>query len=151
MIPGMLDGTIKQRPPYMLGAEVLLLLLGGIILSVLLPFLGPLKATLVSLVGMLLITGMNLVVWSGAGMIMPLASSLLMTITLFALNMSYGYFVESRSKRQFTELFGQYVPPELVDRMAAAAALEDLLSASCILRLRAGAGEQGDDCRDHCE
>ncbi|HET9350807.1 MAG TPA: adenylate/guanylate cyclase domain-containing protein, partial [Burkholderiales bacterium] len=28
-------------------------------------------------------------------------------------------FVESRSKRQFTELFGQYVPPELVDRMAA--------------------------------
>ena len=41
-----------------------------------------------------------------------------MVITLFALNMSYGYFVESRSKRQFTELFGQYVPPELVDRMA---------------------------------
>jgi adenylate cyclase len=27
--------------------------------------------------------------------------------------------VETRSKRQFTELFGQYVPPELVDRMAA--------------------------------
>ena len=35
------------------------------------------------------------------------------------MNMSYGYFVESRSKRQFTELFGQYVPPELVDKMAA--------------------------------
>jgi adenylate cyclase len=33
--------------------------------------------------------------------------------------MAYAYFVESRSKRQFTELFGQYVPPELVDRMAA--------------------------------
>jgi adenylate cyclase len=32
--------------------------------------------------------------------------------------MSWGYFVESRSKRQFTELFGQYVPPELVDEMA---------------------------------
>ena len=27
--------------------------------------------------------------------------------------------MESRSKRQFTELFGQYVPPELVDKMAA--------------------------------
>ena len=119
MIAGMLDGTIKHKPPYMLGAEVMLLLLGGIALSLLLPFLGPLKATLVSLVGMLLVTGLNLVVWSGAGMIMPLASSILMTITLFALNMSYGYFVESRSKRQFTELFGQYVPPELVDRMAA--------------------------------
>jgi len=37
---------------------------------------------------------------------------------LFTLNMAYGYFIESRSKRQFTELFGQYVPPELVDEMA---------------------------------
>jgi adenylate cyclase len=34
------------------------------------------------------------------------------------MNMAYGYFVESRSKRQFTELFGQYVPPELVNKMA---------------------------------
>ena len=41
-----------------------------------------------------------------------------MTVLLYALNMSWGYFVESRSKRQFTELFGQYVPPELVDKMA---------------------------------
>jgi adenylate cyclase len=32
--------------------------------------------------------------------------------------MVYGYFVVARSKRQFAELFGQYVPPELVDRMA---------------------------------
>ena len=51
-------------------------------------------------------------------MVLPLASSVLMIVALFALNMSYGYFVESRSKRQFTELFGQYVPPELVDKMA---------------------------------
>ncbi len=118
MIAGMLDGTIKHKPPYMLGAEVLLLLLGGVALSLLVPFLGPLKATLASLVAMFLVTGLNLVVWSGLGMIMPLASSLLMTLMLFALNMSYGYFVESRSKRQFTELFGQYVPPELVNQMA---------------------------------
>jgi len=34
------------------------------------------------------------------------------------MDMAYGYVVESRSKRQFTELFGQYVPPELVDQMA---------------------------------
>ena len=49
---------------------------------------------------------------------LPLAASLVLIAVLFALNMSWGYFVESRSKRQFTELFGQYVPPELVDEMA---------------------------------
>ena len=51
-------------------------------------------------------------------MLLPLAASILMTVTLYTMNMAYGYFVESRSKRQFTELFGQYVPPELVDKMA---------------------------------
>jgi adenylate cyclase len=37
---------------------------------------------------------------------------------LFTFNMAYGFFVEARGKRQITGLFGQYVPPELVDEMA---------------------------------
>lgn len=118
MIAGILDRNVKQKPPYMLGAEVVLLLLGGVVLSILLPFLSPLRATLVSLLALILITGLNIGIWSGAGLILPLASSLLMTAALFTVNMAYGYFIESRSKRQFTELFGQYVPPELVDKMA---------------------------------
>ena len=118
LLAGMLDSSIKQRPPFMLGAEVILLLIGGITLSLLMPVLSPLRATLVSILAMLLITGINVLIWSGAGMVLPLASSLLLTMGLFILNMAYGYFVESRSKRQFTELFGQYVPPELVDKMA---------------------------------
>jgi adenylate cyclase len=118
MITAMLDNNFKQKPPYMLGAEVVLLLIGGIALAMLVPLLSPLKATLVSLLAMLLITGLNVMLWARGGMVLPLASSLLMTAALFALNMSWGYFVESRSKRQFTELFGQYVPPELVDKMA---------------------------------
>jgi adenylate cyclase len=118
MIAAMLDNEFKQKPPYMLGAEVVLLLVGGIALAILVPLLSPLKAMLVSLLGILLIIGLNVIVWTKGGMVLPLASSLLMTAALYALNMSWGYFVESRSKRQFTELFGQYVPPELVDKMA---------------------------------
>ena len=121
LIAGMLDfnkGTLKQKPPYMIGAEVVLLLIVGLALTLLLPLLSPVRASLISLVSLVMITGLNVMIWSGANMVLPLASSVLMIIALFALNMSYGYFVESRSKRQFTELFGQYVPPELVDKMA---------------------------------
>jgi adenylate cyclase len=118
MIAGMLDRTIKQKPSYMLGAEVALIVLGGVALSLIVPFLSPLRAVLVSLLAVVLYTGINLGIWSGAGMILPLATALLMTVALFTINMAYGYFIESRSKRQFTELFGQYVPPELVDKMA---------------------------------
>jgi CHASE2 domain-containing sensor protein len=53
----------------------------------------------------------------GLGLVLPLASALVMAMTAFALNMSYGYFVESRSKRELANLFGTYVPPELVDEM----------------------------------
>ena len=118
MIAAMLDSDFKQKPAYIVGAEVILLLLGGITLAMLVPLLSPLKATLVSLLAILLISGLNVMVWTAGGIVLPLASSLLMITALFAMNMSWGYFVESRSKRQFTELFGQYVPPELVDKMA---------------------------------
>ena len=118
LIAGMLDRTIKQKPSYMVGAEVVLLLIGGVALAFLMPMLSALWAMLLSIIAMILIISFNLVVWSEAGLVLPLASSLLMTVALFTINMAYGYFVESRSKRQFTELFGQYVPPELVDKMA---------------------------------
>ncbi len=118
MIAGMLDRTIKQKPSYMLGAEVALIILGGVALALVVPFLSPLRAVLLSALAIVLFTGINLGIWSGAGMILPLATALLMTVALFTINMAYGYFIESRSKRQFTELFGQYVPPELVDKMA---------------------------------
>jgi adenylate cyclase len=118
LIAGMLDHSLKQKPPYMLGAEVVLLVVSGVLLAILVPFLSPLRATLVSLLAVVLVMGLNVAVWSGLGMVLPLAGALLMTITLFVINMAYGYFVEARGKRQFTELFGQYVPPELVDKMA---------------------------------
>src|SRR5467141_2351028 len=118
LVAGMLDGKLKHKPAYMLGAEVLLLALGGVVLTLLIPMLAPLWATAATVTGMALITLFDLWMWSHAGLVLPLAASLLMTATLYTVNMAYGYFVETRSKRQFAELFGQYVPPELVDKMA---------------------------------
>jgi len=118
LIAGMIDHDLKEKPTFTLGAEVALLFIGGVALSMLLPMLSPLFATLVAVTGMALIAGLNLVVWTWADMALPLAASILMTLAIYVVNMAYGYFVETRSKRQFTELFGQYVPPELVDRMA---------------------------------
>ena len=118
LIAGMLDRNLKAKPPYMLGAEVVLLLLGGVSLSLLIPLLSPLMATLATLGGASLITALDIGIWQYADTVLPLAASLLMIAALYTMNMAYGYFVEARSKRQFTELFGQYVPPELVDEMA---------------------------------
>ncbi len=118
LVAGMLDGKLKHKPAYMLGAEVLLIALGGVVLTLLIPMLAPLWASAATVTGMALVTLLDVGVWSYAGLVLPLAASVLMTVTLYTVNMAYGYFVETRSKRQFTELFGQYVPPELVGIMA---------------------------------
>jgi adenylate cyclase len=118
LIAGMIDGRIKAQPAYVLGAEVILLVLGGVALGFSLPFLTPLRATLVSAATLAAAIALSVVVWMEADIALPLAASLLLVIGLFALNMSYGYFVETRSKRELTERFGEYVPPELVDVMA---------------------------------
>jgi len=119
MISGMLRNALKRKPGYMLGAEVLLVLCGGIALSVLLARLSALWSSVVAVAGAGAVSAFSIFLWAKADMVLPLAASLLMTACIYTMNMSFGYFVESRSKRQFKDLFGQYVPPELVDRMAA--------------------------------
>jgi adenylate cyclase len=118
LIAGMMDGTIKQNPPYALGADFTLLLIVGMTLALVLPLLTPLRATVLTAVVLATVVVLNLTVWQVAGLVLPLAGSVLMVVLVFALNMSYGYFVELRAKRQITGRFGQYVPPELVDEMS---------------------------------
>ncbi len=118
LLAGMLDNTLMQKPGYTLGAEVSLLLLFGVMLAVLLPLLSPVKGSLVAVGALLAALAFNLAMWQGAQLILPLAATLLLIVALFGLNMSWGFFVEARAKRQITGLFGQYVPPELVDEMS---------------------------------
>jgi adenylate cyclase len=118
MISGILDNNIKERPAYTQGLEFLLLLLAGLLLAFTLPRLNPLKATLMTLSVLAAVLGIIFLGWQYANLVLPMASSLLMIGLIYLLNMSYGFFVESRGKRQLTGLFGQYVPPDLVIEMA---------------------------------
>lgn len=118
LIAGMLDGTVKHKPDYLLAADILQVLIAGALLVFLLPLLSPFKASLTALLVALVLSSINVFLWQSENMVLPFANIALLVTVLYALNMSWGYFVESRTKRQFTELFGQYVPPELVDEMA---------------------------------
>ena len=118
LVMGMLDGSIKYKPPYVLAVDLLILLLSGIAMTVLLPRLSPMRATYVGLFVLLLLFVANVTFWYAANFVVPMAASLIVVVTIYALNMSWGYFVESRTKRQLTGLFGQYVPPELVEQMS---------------------------------
>jgi adenylate cyclase len=118
MIAGIIDGTIKENPAYTLGAEFLLVLVSGLLMALLLPVLSPIWAGAMTLVLLAGIGTANMVVWQYGGFVFPLATSVLMILALFLFNMWYAYFFEARGKRQLAGLFGEYVPPELVEEMS---------------------------------
>ncbi len=58
--------------------------------------------------------------WVQLGWVLPLTSSLLLPLLLLALQALLAYRQATGSKQQLAQLFGQYVPPELVAEMGQA-------------------------------
>jgi adenylate cyclase len=117
MISALLDGKTLVQSDYDLGYEVGMILLAGLTLAFALPLLSAPKAVGLSVGVFGALVGTNYGLYSSMGWVLPLATPLAMAFAAFALNMSYGYFVESRSKRELAHIFGTYVPPELVVEM----------------------------------
>ncbi|AOW15157.1 guanylate cyclase [Hydrogenophaga crassostreae] len=117
LIAGLLDGELLTRPDYALGYELVTLVVAGLILALALPLLSATRAVLLSVAVVAMVIGLNTWLFVGHGLVLPLASTLVMSAFAFALNMSYGYLIESRAKRDLANLFGTYVPPALVDEM----------------------------------
>lgn len=117
LLSGLLDGRPLVRPDYAPGYALLTLLVSGLVLALGLPLLSATRAVLLSLGVVAALVGLNFWLYLGHGLVLPLAASLSTAGLAFALNMSYGYLVESRAKRELAQLFGTYVPPELVQLM----------------------------------
>ena len=117
IISGILDQNINHRPAWTIGYEFVILILTAVIMALLLPVLSPLMAAAATLGMSLLVIGGTMIAWNNQ-LILPLASPLLLIILIFVWHMTFGFFIESRGKRQLANLFGHYIPPELVDEMS---------------------------------
>ncbi len=118
IIQGILDGRILHRPGYTQGFEFMLTFVLGLVLTLALPMLSAFFSTLITVLSITLLLSINFYAWTSAQLVLPIAGPILLIVLLFALQMTYGFFVESRGKRQLAHLFGQYVPPELVEEMS---------------------------------
>jgi len=117
LISGFLDGNVLTTPDYALGYELAVVLVSGLALAMMLPLLSAARAIGLSLFMLTAVIVLNVWLYASYGLVLPLAATMFMIIAAFVLNMSHGYFAESRSKRELAQLFGTYVPPELVDEM----------------------------------
>lgn len=117
ILSALLDGRLPVRPDYAQGYEMVALALLGLLLAVGLPLLSAWGGLALSSATGAALVGINLWLYQQHLLVLPLATLVLAVVLATALNMAYGYFVESRSKRELAHLFGTYVPPELVDEM----------------------------------
>ncbi len=118
LISGALDNAMKSRPAEMLAIAVLTILLVGIPLAVLLPRLSALTATLVVGAMSAMVIGVNAWAWQAHNLVLPLAGPLVMLAGLYFLDVAWGFFAETRHRKLMTNLFGTYVPKEIVAEMA---------------------------------
>ncbi|GLQ33361.1 CHASE2 domain-containing protein [Litoribrevibacter albus] len=119
LIAGILDGTTLYRPSYSLAIEFLSLLIIGLIIIFSPVLASPFKhLSLLSCLAIVHTVG-NLYLWHNQ-LVINLISPLALIFTLLAFQTSWGFFVESRAKRHLAKLFSQYIPKELVNRMAEA-------------------------------
>ncbi|MEN9670387.1 MAG: hypothetical protein RL018_664 [Pseudomonadota bacterium] len=117
LLSSMLDEKSIVEPDYALGVEVAVLLLVGLSLAFVLPRQTAVRALAFSIATLLIPSVLNIYLFVVHGLSFPLATLIFLSLVAYMLNMSYGYFVESKSKRELTKLFGSYVPAQLVDEM----------------------------------
>ncbi len=117
LIAGLLDNTIRQQPAWSDGLEFTLLLITGLLMALLLPRLAPVTSLIFVIAIVAFAMAGNLWLWMSFGLVVPLASLLVYTMLAAMLQITYRFFVEQRNKRHLSQMFGQYIPPSLVEEI----------------------------------
>jgi adenylate cyclase len=118
VVAGILDNSFRWEPAYTAAAEMLAVIGFGILGALLLPILSPILSTLITIAlggGAL---GVNYYMWEVELHSLPLAMTLYTIFAIYTINMLFGYLFEARSRSHMDNLFGQYVPPDLVKQMS---------------------------------
>lgn len=118
VIASILDGRFKQRPEFAYVFDLLQILLVGVTLIVALSFLRPLPSMLFTAASGVAVVWFNFWSYRSGNLVLPVATVLILMFALFIFNVAWGYWFEFRKGRAITNLFGEYVAPELVEVMA---------------------------------
>jgi adenylate cyclase len=117
-LASLLDQTFLITPPHAVAWELAALLFVALVGIWGLRRLPPILAVVMTIGLAITLFGMAEWFRQSQDWIMPVAGPLLFLGAIFLLYTVWGYWQETQSKRQFVALFGQYVPPQLVEKMS---------------------------------
>ena len=107
-----IDGGSLSFPAVTRSNEFLLLIAIGILLSVALPMLNPVWASVITLLSMLPVIYLEYMP-NPVRSLIPMEYSLLTALMLFVVHVLISFFTETHKKQKIVEAFAQYVPPEV--------------------------------------
>lgn len=104
-------------PPVVKSIQFIVLLLTGMVLTVALPMLNPIAASLLTLGATIptLVLGFH---DGGGHVLLPMEFALLTILVIFGVNVLLSYFRLTHSRSEMIGVFRQYIPPQLVDEIS---------------------------------
>ncbi len=117
VIQGALDGRIPQQPWFANAAVLTTLVLVALGMLAASRRLHLRSFALAAASTALVLVAVGWALWTRERWVLPLALPLVQVAALFVGLNVLGYLFETRGRRALSQLFGQYVPPELVDEM----------------------------------
>ena len=133
LLSGLLDGHVAAEPDWSDAYEIVVLLVTAALLITLLPRLRPIGAAQVTLLLSAVLVAQNLWCFHAYGLVLPLATPLLLAALIYFGSTLWGYVFEGNRRRSLAHLFGSYVPPELVEEMAHDPARYDMRAENRVL------------------
>ena len=117
LLAGLLEGGFRSQPAWARGANFALLLALGCLLAAGLPYLKAGLMLVAATAAVVAVVAINLWLWR-SGLALALATPLMLVVVLAAFNLAHGFLFETRSRQQLKSMFGQYIPPALVEEMS---------------------------------
>ncbi len=118
MVSGIMDGTMAKALPQAPWIEILMVVCLLVLGNLLLPRLGPLHSVTLLVLCLSALFGAAWWAWSQGRWIVPLAAPGLALAVPTLTQLWFNYLATAKIQLQMQDLFGQYVPPELVQKMA---------------------------------
>ena len=132
-ISGLLEISVRSGPVFSLrtlhtsndseyffrlitSLDFLLLLFTGLILTALLPVLTPVRASILAVICVIPPVLINLAYVNRQSLV-PMEYSLLTVLILYSVNVLISYFRVTHARQKILEIFGQYVPPDVVSEI----------------------------------
>ncbi|MCB1616535.1 MAG: adenylate/guanylate cyclase domain-containing protein, partial [Pseudomonadales bacterium] len=117
IIDALLMEDAPQTPDWAIGANVAGITLLGLLLSFIMPNLGPQKMILLAFAMTVFVVANNYYFWFYQNLNLDLAIPLLLVFVLCSANLCFGFFTEASQRNAIKSAFDQYVAPAHIDKL----------------------------------